>query len=184
MRVALVMFLAGCGRLDIGPTHFEYLATVADCQNPNAPDLTSCTARKGATELVVDRLDTATMMPWYSYLRFDLDGQLDGVSIGKVTLRAVASDSTDTPANMSGEVWQVGEFAEADLATTVPAKVTGLATDQGPVVKLQVVEWALPATIASAHAVVCLGLYPVTSDGVHYWNLLGDDPPRLIVDAK
>jgi hypothetical protein len=176
--------LAACGHIDIGPTHFEYVASVADCIDPLAPDLTACQARKGPSQLVSDRNDTATLTPWYAYVRFDFDSQLAGAKLASVVLRAAATDSADAPSNMSGEIWQVSEFTETDLATTVPTKLARLAPDQGAVVNRQIVEWQLPAMSIAAGTPLCLGILPTTDDGVHYWNLLGADPPRLIVDTR
>jgi len=180
----VLVLAAACGRIGENPTHFEYVATVATCLNPSAPDLTSCQARKGQTELVIDQSDPTTMKPWYSYLRFDLDGALAGRTVASVVLRAVATDAADAMSNMSGEVHAVSAFSEQDLATTVPTKLTKLASDQGAVTQLQIVTWSIPDANPAPNASIYLGIYPISGDGVHYWNLLGTEPPRLVIDAR
>lgn len=173
-----LLVVCACGRIDFGQTqHVEYVATVAECLNPSAPDPAKCRSVNGAKQLVVDLMDTTTSNPWYGYVRFDpaVPGELVSA-----TLRMVATSDAKADAPASGEVWEVAPFALADLSTSVPAKVRMLANDPGPIVPDQVVEWPLATTTVPSY----FGIYPTNTDGTNYWNLDGTDPPRLLVDYR
>lgn len=204
----IACLVAGCGRLhfdvlgggddvafdggdgdggggDGGASSVTYTATIAECIDPGAPDPAFCRSVNGDTELPVDQNDSNLNVPFYSYLRFDVDAAIAGREITGVTLRLVVSDGAQSDATMTGEVWRVATFTLADLSTQAPAQLGGapLAGDQGAVVQLQPVEWALPPAVIDGGP-LCLGLVPLSAGGVNYWNLQGADPPRVRIDLR
>jgi hypothetical protein len=168
------------------PVRLTYVATIAVCIDPRIPDPTLCTALNGGAQLAIDARDSTTMDPWQSYLRFDLDGALAGRTVEAVTLRLVATDDDKAPGPDSGEVWKVKQFTEQTLMTQVPPQLGNqpLASSQGAVAALQPVEWSLPAGLVAPDSAVHLGLVTADEDGVAYWNLDGQNPPELVIDAR
>jgi hypothetical protein len=169
-----------------GSERFEYVASIAECLNPAAPDPAECKAKNGAAELVIDLRDSTTQEPWQAYVRFDLDDAFAGKTIANVTLRLVATNDDKAPGADSGEVWQVGAFTAASLGIIAPPPigVAPLAGSQGAVAKLQPIEWPIPPDLLSPGGSVFLGLVSSDDDGVNYSNLAGPTPPRLLVDTK
>jgi hypothetical protein len=104
--------------------------------------------------------------------------------VDSVTLRLTATNNPKAPSTQSGEIWEVESFTLTSLNTTVPAKIgnTAISPNQGAVALNQVVNWSLPNGIVSANQSVYLGLYPISSDGVNYWNTDGVAPPELIIE--
>jgi hypothetical protein len=167
------------------PNQVTYTATVAECIDPNAPDLTLCTTINGANQLVIDGNDGTTNDPWESYLRFDLDAAIAGRTVTAVHVVLTATDDPKAPGPDGGDVWKVTAFTRAALATGRPTKVGGqpLAPSPGSIDALQVVGWSLPEGEVAASTPVFLGL--ITTDmtgGVNYWNLSGPNPPQLVID--
>ena len=166
--------------------HLMYPATVAECIDPGVPSPSHCKTVNGAQQLVLDIKDSATLNPWQSYVRFDLDGAIAGKTILKVGLRVVATDNGKAPGMNSGEVWNVQPFTLASLDMTTPAKIgmLPLAGSQGAVAKLQPITWPIPINVVAPNSGVFFGLITTASDGVNYWNLAGVDPPLLLIDAQ
>lgn len=168
-----------------GTTRFTYAATVAECASPNIVDPMYCRSINGNTQLVVDEKDSTTNLPWYAFVRFDLDGAIAGKIVSSVTLRVVATTNGKADGPNSGDVWRVSAFSLQSLQQNqLPAKQgsSKLAGSQGAVKEQQVVEWPLPVSTVSPSAPVYLGIYLTTSDGVNYWNTDGEEPPQLIID--
>lgn len=169
---------------------FEYAAEVAECVDPAAPDPMACrTENVGASnnlfQLVVDLQDTATAHPWVAYVRFPVDNQLAGRTITAVALRVTATDDALAVSNSTGEVFAVAPFSLADLTGTAPAKTSArLAPSQGAVALLDVVEFPLPTDSVRAGEPAHFGIFPVSPQGVNYWNSSGPDPPVLIIDTE
>src|SRR5262245_6111448 len=126
MRLALgIAWLAcGCGRVDFDPLHSNdagsgggdggdsggsantatYVATIAECINPNMPDPAFCRTTNGNTELPVDLDDNNLHVPFYSYLRFDFDQAISGRTVTNVVLRAVITDGAQSNGPSTGEI--------------------------------------------------------------------------------
>jgi hypothetical protein len=171
---------------DAAPVHVEYVATIAECLDPEIPDPAECRGFNGPAQLVLDNSDSTTNDPWYGYVRFDLDGAIAGRTVTSVVLRLTATNDPKADGPNTGVVWAVDPFDLTSLTGTTPQHVgtTPLAGSQGSVVELEVVDWPLPAGAVVANTPVYLGLETPSGDGVNYWNLAGPDPPRLIVDAQ
>jgi hypothetical protein len=75
-----------------GPGTISYEASVAECIDPTLPDPAYCEQYTGADMLSVDLQETETGNPSNSYLRFDLDGVLDGHNVTDVKLRLVVTN--------------------------------------------------------------------------------------------
>lgn len=164
----------------------EYVASVADCVDPLAPNPDACGALNGAAQLVVDMRDSMTLHPWEGFVRFDLDGQLAGRVVTSLKLRMVATDDDKAPGTNTGRIWQVGAFTRAELFGGVPSRIgtVPLAGSQGALSKLEVVDWTLPVSLATANGHVYLSVDSTSDDGVNYWNLTGPNPPRLVVELE
>ena len=171
----------------LAPLHLDYPASIAVCLDPAMPDLTSCTAAKGTSQLAADNMNDAGGT-YSGYLRFDLDGQLAGRSVMIVTLTLTDSGATDADSDDSGEIWRVGAFTQSSLALVAPMKAgtAPISPSQGAVALGQAVTFALPVGLVGANQTVYLGLFSVspTGDGVQYWDKTGTTPPRLHIDAQ
>ncbi len=174
------------GSIDAAIMHLEYTATIAECLDPTLPDPDQCKAVNGAAQLVIDTSDSQTLNPWQAYLRFELDDAIAGKRVVAVTLVAVATDNVKAPGPDTGSIWRVEQFTASSLFNTTPVQLDSqpLAGSQGPVVKLQPINWPLPIDLVAPNSAVFLGLLPNNSDGVNYSNLAGPSPPRLIIDVQ
>ncbi|MBK9258438.1 MAG: hypothetical protein IPM54_01225 [Polyangiaceae bacterium] len=168
----------------MNPTMLTVVASVAECISPTVLDPDICEAETGMGEMSTDENDSTTMLPIYAFVRFDIDGTITNKIVDAVTLKLTVTDSSKAPGPHSGEIWQVEPFSEADLSNGVPAKVGGvpIGPDKGAVTQSQVITWSLPKNLAAPNAGVHLGLFPLSSDGVNYWNRAGKSPPELIVE--
>lgn len=165
-----------------GPSTVTYTASIAECTDPGAPDPAFCRTANGVTELPVDTDDDNLNVPFHSYLRFDFDQVIAGREITAVVLRLVVSDGAQSNGPSSGEIWRVTTFTASSLQTQTPTQVgTVLGAEQGPVVQLQEVTWSLPVSVIDTDF-LCLGMIPLSADGVNYWSLQGVDPPRIRID--
>lgn len=165
----------------------EYVAAVADCVDAVLPDPDVCETQAGFGNMDVDLLESSTGHPDYAFLRFDLDGTLAGRTVVGVTLRLVVTDHVDADSDNSGEIWPVTPFDRSDLFSTVPTQVgsSPVGLSQGAVVQNQTVEWSLPSSLVAANESTHLGVFPLTNQGVNYWNAQnGTIPPRLIIDYQ
>lgn len=162
-----------------------YLPMVADCVDPSLPDPDACASDQPLGTMGVDS-DVGMLVTRHSYLRFDLDEQLAGLRVTEVLLEITVSDHDDAESSSSGEIWQVEPFTRADLFVAAPAAVgpTALVGDNGAVAQLQTVVFALPVALVMPGAPVFLGVLPLETDGIDYWNLDGATPPRLVVTAQ
>jgi hypothetical protein len=165
---------------------FAYPAVIAKCINPLAtpPSPGACAAASPANQLHVD--GDASMHPWDTFLRFDLDDAFAGRTVTGVRLQLTATDVAAAMSDNSGVVYKSVEFTSADLSTAEPmkAEMGALAPSQGEVVPLQTVEWALPASLASPNGSVYLELETPSADGVDYWDQTGTTPPQLFIDVR
>jgi hypothetical protein len=138
---------------------------------------------KGTDQLVMDVKDATTTHPWHGFVRFDLDAAFAATSVAAVTLVLTATDDSLAPSPSTGMVWQVQPFADLYVAEPAQIGTMALAPAQGAVVKNQVVKWTLPTSLATPGGSVFLELTTASSDGVHYWNLDGTHPPRIVIDV-
>jgi hypothetical protein len=163
----------------------HYQAALAECNDPVYLDPDACelggSPSMGA--MVVDLIDVDAG-PIHGFLRFDFDDALVPDLVVSVTLRMVATNVSTS--SSSGEVHRVEPFELIDLFSFQPAPVGPLlAPDQGPVASGAVVEWALPPELLSLHeSSLYLGILPLSSDGIDYWNLDGAVPPQLVVEQR
>ena len=135
-------------------------------------------------QMVVDLQDTATAHPWVAYIRFPVDNQLEGRVITAISLRVTVTDDAAADSNSTGEVFAVAPFSLGDLTGTAPAKIgERLAPSQGAVVKLDMKDFPLPTTSVSAGTPAHFGIFPVSTQGVNFWNSSGPNPPILIIDV-
>jgi len=134
-------------------------------------------------EMSVDTSDSTTLLPIHSFIRFDIDGVIANKTIDTVTLRLEVTASVKASSTQSGEVWQVSSFTENSLSMSEPTKVGSMpiGADKGAVTQHQVITWSLPTNIVAPNQGVFLGLFPISSDGVNYYNTKGAEPPRLTI---
>ncbi len=175
---------AGGGGQGGGGSQVAYTGVVADCIDPTLPDPDACETFVGTGALTVDGNRVTTATPRHAFLRFDLDGVLQGATIDAVALRVVVTNGSGADSTSTAEVWEVAPFTRPDLFMAEPAQVSAgpVSPDQGAVVQGQEVLFPLPTTLVVADGSVFLGLFPLTSNGVDYFNLNGAEPPQLIVD--
>jgi len=160
---------------------FTYLAQVAACTSPSSPSTSLCENDTGTNEMSVDLEDDSMGIPFQSYVSFQLDGKLAGMTVTKVTLELHTTNNSKATSDQTGEVWQVKAFTLSSLDQAVPQTQVILAPDGGTVKKNQPVTWDLPTSIAVANTTVYLGIVPISSSGVNYWNNDGSSPPKLII---
>jgi hypothetical protein len=162
--------------------------TVADCVSLVTPNPDACETSSGLGQLAVDSSNSGLPGAPASaaFLSFALDGKFSGKQVLSVKLQMTVANQTNAEGDKSGEVWEVEPFTRPDLFNTVPAKVgaAALAADLGPVVPLQVVEWALPSSAVTAGQSVYLGVFPNSANGVDYYGKVSPAPPKLIVEYQ
>jgi hypothetical protein len=163
------------------PGTVEYVATVADCIAITDPDPDECLMAHGPAKMTIDSSDPALLVR-HSYVRFDLDGALDGKIVDTVTLRLVVGPDTASASTQAGDIWAVSAFTRPELFLGVPTAIGNapIATSVGMVMAAQVVDFVLPpATVGASTAALFLGILPLNDNGVDYQNLQGANPPRL-----
>lgn len=160
-----------------------FTATVAECISPTTFDPDGCEASTGVGEMSVDTSDSMTLLPIHSFIRFDIDGIIANKTIDTVTLRLTVTASMKASSTQSGEIWRVQSFSENSLHMSEPAKVgmTPIGVDKGAVTQNQVLTWSLPTDLVEPNQSVFLGIFPLSSDGVNYYNTAGAEPPRLTI---
>jgi hypothetical protein len=131
----------------------------------------------------VDTSDSVTLLPIHAFVRFDLDDAFANKTVDEVTLRLQVTGSMKASSTQSGEIWQVDSFSKLTLQMSEPAKVgaSPIGMDKGAVTQNQVLTWTLPTNIVAPNQSVFLGIFPLSSDGVNYYNTDGAQPPRLTV---
>lgn len=160
-----------------------FTATVAECISPTVFDPDACELSTGMGQMAVDTSDSATLLPIHSFIRFDIDGTIANKTIDAVTLRLTVTNDAKAPSNQSGEIWRVQSFTASSLEMSEPAKMgtSPIGADKGAVTANQVLDWSLPTNIVAANQGVFLGVFPISSDGVNYYNTAGAEPPRLTI---
>jgi hypothetical protein len=161
----------------------QYFADVAACIDPMLPEPEACEVANGEDAMNIDENDTASAHPYHAFVSFELDEAFAGRTVQQVTLRLVVASYAKSAGDQSGEIWEVEPFDELDLDDHAPEKVgtAPLAQSGGPVTQGQVVEWALPVDLVAPEKDIYLGIFPVSDDGVDYWNDDGAVPPELVI---
>ena len=161
----------------------NFSATVAECMSPTTFDPDACEVSTGMGEMSVDSSDSMTLLPVRSFIRFDIDDIIANKTIDAVTLRLGVTGNAKASSNQSGEIWQVSSFTEPSLHMSEPAKVgmSPIGANQGAVLQNQTLIWSLPTNLVAPNQSVFLGVFPLTSDGVNYYNTAGAQPPRLTI---
>ena len=164
----------------IGTHRIAYPATVSACISDAFPGEEVCTDIYSPNALVLTKLDTTTMMPFSSYLRFDLDGA--ATMVAAVTLHMTVMNTAQAASDQSGTVWQANPFTQTSIEETTPGKTSMpvLASDRGAVAKDAIVEWPLASTLIGANAVLCVEL---ESESANYVIYDKTTPPTLYVDV-
>jgi hypothetical protein len=164
-----------------------FFSTVADCVTPSAPNPDVCAAVEPdvlRVDLEVTELSNQTAV---GFIRFDPGGPITGRTVvhAEVHFRVGTSPDADSP--HSGRLWQVEPFERADLYTSpLPAQVGTLPVgeDLGAVTQGQVVTWEIPPGLVSAGEPLCIGIYPISTDGVEYLGTASASPPQLFVEYQ
>jgi hypothetical protein len=161
-----------------------YTAVVAACLDPGNPDPSTCEDQSGDGTMIVDTDFTdGGGGPRHIYLRFDLDGQLQGKNVVAAAVRLTVTETGAS--DSSGELWEVTGFTAASLEDTAPAYpgAAPLSPAQGPVDANELVELVLASTVKILpSAPAYFGIKPSSGDGTRYWNTEGQAPPTLVVD--
>ncbi len=173
--------MGGAGGAPIVST--TYAASIAECIDPLVLDPDDCEADAGAGHLNVDLEDGATASPVQSYLAFPIDGAIAGHSVLDVTLSLTVSADLGSNSNSSGEIWLVSAFSLADLSSAEPTKIGNqpLAADLGSVALSRTVTFTLPPASVAPNTTLYLGIYPLSTNGVNYYNNAGATPPQLSI---
>ncbi len=103
--------------------------------------------------------------PAVPVLRFDIPGELAGLTVAAVTLHVQVSDGV-TSLPQSGEVWQSEPFDAMSLTMSAPALSTFVAPDKGEVQPDDWLAWELAPGLISAGAPLHLALKPTHDKGV------------------
>jgi len=168
------------------PGTVEYPAAVADCVNPGAPDPDACAVEVGQSRMTVDaEFDSINdPTPRHVYLRFDLDGTLTGKVIDAVSDRLHVPTMSGSNSDNSGNMWEVAPFDRSDLFVAAPINMgsTPISPNLGAVALDSDVLFPLPVDSVAADASVYLGILPINTNGVDYFNNGGAAPPMLVVD--
>jgi hypothetical protein len=164
-----------------GTRRIAYPASVSACISDAFPGETVCIDLYSPSALVLTKLDSTTMMPLSSYLRFDLDDALVGTTVAAVTLEMTALATAQAASDQSGSVWQANSFTQQSIDDTTPGKTGAvLAADRGAVAKGAVVEWPLASSLVHANDVLYLELESESTNNVIYDRTA---PPTLLVDV-
>jgi hypothetical protein len=165
------------------PKTAQYSAEDAACIDPVLLDPDGCEDANGEGAMNIDLNDTASAHPYHAFVSFELDEAFAGRTVLQVTLRVVVASYGKSAGDQSGEIWEVEPFDELDLNDYAPAKVgtAALAQSSGPVTQGQVVEWTLPVDFVAPEKEIYLGIFPVSDDGVDYWNDDGAVPPEIVI---
>lgn len=169
-----------------GPGQVEYPAVVADCINPDLPDPDACATEVAQNRMTVDTEFDAVNDPTARnvYLRFDLDGTLAGKTIDAVNVRLHVPNTSGSDSTQSGEIWVVDPFDRQALFVGPPAQVGGspVSPNLGAVALDSDVLFPLPNNSVTPGGNVYLGILPLSTNGVDYFNNAGAAPPALVVD--
>ncbi|MCB9750889.1 MAG: hypothetical protein H6713_12955 [Myxococcales bacterium] len=118
-------------------------------------------------------------------LRFPWPAQLDGAQLLALELQLTVTNHTgQAESDSTGTLWSSAPFDLDAQPDAAPALDQLLGEDQGPAALDQLVTWALSPDLLVPGAATHLQLVPVTTDGVHYWNLAApsvDARPRLLI---
>lgn len=169
-----------------GPGQVTYTAVVADCIKPSAPDPDVCETEAGSGVMTVDTQFNPMLdpTPRNAYIRFDLDGALAGKTVDAATLTLRVTSISGGESNQTGELWEVEPFVRADLFVMTPATIgaTPIGANQGAVALGAQVDFSIPTSLVSPNDSVTVGLLPLTTNGVDYYNTNGVEPPILVID--
>jgi hypothetical protein len=159
---------------------------VADCINPTAPDPDQCALEVGQNRMTVDSEFNAMTdpTPRHVYLRFDLDDTIAGKTIYAVNVRLRVPNTSGSDSPQTGEMWEVGSFDRPSLFIAAPMTVDAspISPNMGAVALDEQVFFPLPADSVTAGGSVFLGILPLSTNGVDYFNNTGSDPPALVID--
>jgi hypothetical protein len=168
------------------PGTVEYGAAVADCINPGAPDPDACALEVGQNRMTVDTAFDSVNdpTPRHVYLRFDLDDTLAGKVVDAVNVRLHVPNTSGSNSDNSGNMWLVAAFDRADLFVAAPITMGSMpvSPNLGTVTLDSDVLFPLPVDSVVAGGSVYLGILPINTNGVDYFNNMGSEPPALVVD--
>lgn len=161
----------------------SYAASIAECVDPLVLDPDACEADAGAGHLNVDLEDGPNNSPVYSFLAFPIDGAIAGHTVIDVELALTVSSELGSNSSSSGEIWRVTAFALSDLSSAVPTQIGNqpLAGDAGTVALSRTVTFNLPPSSVAANTTLYVGIYPLSTNGVNYFNNTGATPPLLSI---
>jgi len=168
-------------------TTVTYTAVVADCVAVADPNPDDCIAALFANEMIIDtNFSDAGGGQYEVFLRFDLDSAFSADEVSAVTLRMTGSPAGQS--DNTGDIHRVTPFDRNALFSTgtLPTNVAAaaIAGSQGALAANEVIDWALPTTLAQPGQSVFLRANPQSSDGARYMNSGGANPPLLIVTCQ
>jgi hypothetical protein len=183
---------SGAAGRDAGVVERAYTAVVADCieqvaatKMPN-PDECSvfASSKDGPNELWVD-LRKGSNRPFTGYLQFDVDGELAGHTLVAARVEVTVTTFPSAAGN-APELWACAPFSRASLFVQEPALLgsSALAPLPGAVSNSQTVSYPLPPATVAPSTSAYFALVPVVAGGSGFWNLLGPEPPRLVVTFR
>jgi len=143
----------------------------------------------GIGEMVVDGLDNdLNDTEVRTYLKFPWNPAYTA-SGASVELILHTTQGEGESSDQTGVVWKVEAFDLENLEQGASAKIGQefIAPDQGMAGNNSAIVWAIPASAFTEGEPLYLGVFPVTNDGVNYWNLDAkdaDERPALVVHVN
>jgi hypothetical protein len=165
-----------------GPTTLVYLADVADCLDPDAPDPDACEAAAGIGKMSIDtEAVSGEGGSWWGYLSFPIDDAVAAGAVTSVTLRLNVPNQPSAESDNTGEIWTAQPFQRTDLFAEAPSLIARVSPTLGSVDQGDVVDILLDGVAVVADTMVYLAIKPTSTNGVDYYNASGLVPPALIV---
>ena len=166
----------------------EFVATYATCafadRTGGDPNPAACLMINPGDGFTVDA-SAINGMTTYGYVLFELGDDFVPDGITEVALHLRVAQGDNAASTQSGAVYQVAAFSEPSLQAALPAVISDLAPDQGPVAPDDEVVWILPPDLLSSGATsLYLSLQTRANDGVVYWTEAGSNPPRLVITRE
>lgn len=163
----------------------SYPASIAECISPVLLDPDACEAAAGLGFLNVDlEVVNGSDTPEHAFLRFDLDDALMGKTVLSATVELVVGPTFGAGSDHTGELWDVKPFTLPDLSLGSPEGVNLVSADLGACGRGDTVAFVLPTSMVTSGVSLYFGLFPLSGDGVNYYNNAGLTPPRLLITYR
>ncbi len=169
------------------PPPVEVDAVFAMCLGETKPltGADSCESHNGMEHLDIDfeDSDTEEEVRNAAFINFSIPADRQRPGPTRMTLTLTVASEATAGSDSSGRVWQVESFTRESLAGMEPAQVPPMLGDaQRDVVPGQAVAWSFELDLSDVGDTLSLAVFPSSSDNVRYWSLVGDVPPKLLIE--